>query len=86
MKSIHVQVGQWMHLQRKCVKKVEDMILHDRRVKVSVTAHKLGISAGMVSSIINSVLMMSKISSRWVPQMVTPEQKACSQKFRVERI
>ena len=31
--------------------KAEDMILQDRRVKVGVIAHKLGISAGTVSSI-----------------------------------
>ena len=47
--------------------KVVDMILQDHRVKVSVIAHELGISAGTVSSIIHSVLM-SKVSSRWVPQ------------------
>ena len=40
--------------------KEEDMILQHRRVKVSVIAHELGVSAGTVSSIIHSVLMMSK--------------------------
>ena len=54
-------------------RKVEDMILQDRRIKVSVIAHELGISAGTVPSIIHSVLMMSKVSSRWVPGMLAPE-------------
>ena len=50
---------------KEMCQKVENMILQDRRVKVSVIAHELGISAGTVSSIIHSVLMMSKVSSRW---------------------
>ena len=41
--------------------KVEDMILQDCHVNVSVIAHELGISAGTVSSIVHSVLMMSKV-------------------------
>ena len=49
---------------KEMYQKVEDMILQDHDVKVSVTAHELGISAGTVSSIIHSVLMMPKVSSR----------------------
>ena len=45
---------------KEMCQKVEDMVLQDRRVKVSVLAHELGNSAGTVSSIIHSVLMMSK--------------------------
>ena len=48
---------------KEMCQKVEDMILQDRRVKVSVIAQELGISAGTVSSIIHSVLMMSKVST-----------------------
>ena len=36
--------------------------------------------------IIHSVLMMSKVSSRWVPRMFTPEQKACRQQFSEENL
>ena len=64
--------------------KVEDMILQDRRVKVSFIAHELGISAGRVSSITHSVLMNSKVSSLWVPRMLTPHLKACRQQFSEE--
>ena len=53
MKTIQVQIGQWKHLQRKCAKKVEDMILQDSRGKVSVITHELGISAGTDSSAIH---------------------------------
>ena len=37
----------------KMCQKVEDVILQDRSVKVSVIAHELGISTGTVSSIIH---------------------------------
>ena len=62
------------------------MILQDRHIKVSVVAHELGSSAGTVSSIIHSVLMMSKVSSRWVPRMLTPKKKACCQQFSEENL
>ena len=71
---------------KEMCQKVEDVILQDHRVKVSDIAHELSISAGTVSSIIHSVLMMSKISSRWVPRMLTPELKVCQQQFSQENL
>ena len=65
-------------------KKVEVMILQDCRFKVSVIVHELGISAGTVFGIIHSVLMMPKVSSRWVPRMLTPEKKPCRQQLSEE--
>ena len=61
--------------------KVKDMILQDRSVKINVITHELGISAGTVSSITHSVLIMSRVSSRWVPQ-----HKACHQQFSEENL
>ena len=58
--------------------------MQDLRIKVSVIAHELGISAGTVSNIIHSVLMMSRVSSPWVPRMFIPEQKACLEQFSEE--
>ena len=66
---------------KEMCQKVEDMILQDCRVKVSVIAHELVISAGTVSSFLYSDLMISKVSSRWVPRMLIPEHKACRQQF-----
>ena len=60
--------------------------MQNRRTKVSVTAHKLCISAGTVSRIIHSVLMMSKVSFRWMPEMLSPEQKACRQQFSEQNL
>ena len=59
---------------KEMCQKVEDMILQDRRVKVSVrpVTHELGISTGTVSSTIHSVVMISEVSSRWMPRMLTP--------------
>ena len=52
---------------KEMCQKVEDMILQDHYIKVSAIAFELGISAGTVSSIIHSVLMMSKVGSQRVP-------------------
>ena len=71
--------------KEKC-RKVEDVILQDSRVKVSIIAHELGISAGTVSGVIHSFLMMSKVSSLWMSWMFTPEQKACHQHFSEENL
>ena len=35
---------------------------------------------------LRSVLMMSLVSSRWVPRMLTPEQKTCRQQFSEENL
>ena len=66
--------------------KVEDMISQDRRIKVNITAHELGISGGTVSSIIHKVSMMSNVSSTWVPRMLALEQKACPHQFSEENL
>ena len=55
--------------------KLESAIPEDRRTKVSVLAHELGISEGTVVHMIHEKLHMSKVSSRWVPRMLTPAQK-----------
>ena len=51
LKKIHVQVGTLEVFSKELCQKVYDMILQDRRIKVSVIAHELGISAGTVSSL-----------------------------------
>ena len=71
---------------KEMCQKVEDMILQDRCIKISVTAHEVGISAGTVSSIIHSVLMILKVSSWWVPWKLTAEQEACRQQFSEENL
>ena len=60
---------------KRNVPNVEDMIFDVVALR-SVVSHELGISTGTVSNIIHSVLMMSKVSLRWVSRMLTPEQTA----------
>jgi len=55
--------------------KIEDLILQDRRIKVSELSRLLQISDGSVFKIIHDKLFMSKVSSRWVPRMLTAFQR-----------
>lgn len=55
--------------------KVEAMVLEDRRMKVSTIGTTLGISEPSVITILHDNLNMSKVSARWVPRLLTPEQK-----------
>ena len=55
--------------------KLESFILADRRMKVSRLAEETGISAGAVWTIIHGKLDKFKVSSRWVPRILSPFQK-----------
>ncbi|XP_045453244.1 histone-lysine N-methyltransferase SETMAR-like [Melitaea cinxia] len=57
------------------VKKVEDVVLADRRVTIRYEAEVTGISYGSVQRILANELHMKKVSARWVPRMLTDEQK-----------
>lgn len=57
------------------VKKVEDVVLADRRVTIRHVAEVTGISYGSVQRILANELHMKKVSARWVPRMLTDEQK-----------
>ena len=54
---------------------VGNMILANRRVKQSDIAREAGISKERVQHIITDILGYRKVSSRWVPRMLTPEMK-----------
>ncbi|KAM8702599.1 hypothetical protein ACLKA7_001935 [Drosophila subpalustris] len=49
--------------------------MSDRKVKVREIADILKISAGSVHTIIHEHLGMKKVFSKWVPRLLTPEQK-----------
>ena len=57
------------------MKKVEDLILEDRRVTIHVIMHETGLSYGSVWKVIHDELHMSKVSARWVPRLLTPLQR-----------
>lgn len=57
------------------IMKVEQMLMKNRRLKALEIATDLGISKQSVLTIVHDKLCMSKVSSRWVPRMLTPLHK-----------
>lgn len=57
------------------IKKIHDLVLADRRLKVRELAETVGISEGTVHHILHEELVMRKLSARWVPRLLTPENK-----------
>ncbi|EZA55747.1 Histone-lysine N-methyltransferase SETMAR, partial [Ooceraea biroi] len=57
------------------IDKVHDMVLADRRVKVRKLTEAMGISTERVHFILHNELDMKKLCARWVPRLLTPEQK-----------
>ncbi len=49
--------------------------MEDRRVTLSEIAIIWGISTGSVVEILHDHLQMSKVSARWVPRLLTAQQK-----------
>jgi len=56
-------------------KQVDELITHDRRITQKQIACRLGMSKERVSYIIG-LLGYTKVCSRWVPRMLTPEVDA----------
>ncbi|KAL7632954.1 UNVERIFIED_CONTAM: hypothetical protein RMT77_016664 [Armadillidium vulgare] len=57
------------------VTKILDLLLADRRLKVREIAETVGISKDRVDHILHEVLGMRKLSARWVPRLLTPDNK-----------
>jgi [histone H3]-lysine36 N-dimethyltransferase SETMAR len=57
------------------VNKVHDLIMKDRRLTVRDLAETTGLSVGTTHAILTTCLDMRKISARWVPRMLTIDQK-----------
>lgn len=57
------------------VKNVQAIVLTDRRLKLIQIAEATGISKERVSHILHEELGMRKLCARWVPRLITPEQK-----------
>lgn len=75
------------------VKKIHKIVLDDRRLKVRELADMVGISKSAVHRILTENLDMRKLCARWVPRLLTLEQKQrredvsveCLAKFRSNR-
>lgn len=57
------------------IDKIHDMVLADRRIKVREIEEAVGISYERVTNILHQELGMRKLSARWVPHLLNPEQK-----------
>ena len=59
----------------KTQKKIPKIILSDRKVKLQEIAVILKISKGTVFKVVHEILSMKKLYSKWVPRLLTVEQK-----------
>jgi len=66
------------------IKKVQDLILNNRRVTINDIVNETGVSHGSVCNIVHNELHMSKVSARWVPRLLTPIQMQNRQESSVE--
>lgn len=57
------------------IKKISEIVLNDRKVKLSDLANTIGISKERVGHIIHECLHMKKLCARWVPRFLTIDQK-----------
>ena len=57
------------------VNKIHDLVLKDRRLKVREIAETVCISKDCVGHILLEILRMRKLSARWVPRLLTPDNK-----------
>lgn len=76
-----VRCGRPPVVKPSAVDQVREMILQDRRLTIRSIAERLGVSFAVVQEIITRDLNMSKVSARWVPRLLSTEDKA----RRVER-
>ena len=59
----------------KNIAKVHQMALDDRRIKVREITEVMNMSKECVCHILNQHLGMRKLSARWVPRLLTVDQK-----------
>ena len=58
------------------VARVHELVMNDRRVTIPHLAKMIGCSLNTISRILHDKIGMTKLSARWVPRMLTKEQKA----------
>ena len=56
------------------VAEIQEYILEDRRVTVENVAEHFGISYGTTQDIMSNKLGIQRVSARWVPRFLLPEQ------------
>lgn len=54
---------------------VENLLMEDRRITIREISAKLGVGVRQVHEILHNHLGVNKVSARWVPRLLVPEQK-----------
>ena len=57
------------------IDRIHQMVMNDRRLTINHLANVIGISRERVENILHNELGMSKVLTRWVPRILTPDQK-----------
>ena len=60
---------------QEMIDKIHDIVLNNRRLKVREISETVNISVGRVWHILNECLGMRKLSTRWVPRLLTANHK-----------
>jgi transposase len=68
-------------LTSEIIEQVHDMVLDDRRMKVREIAETIGILKERVGYILREELDMKKVCARWVPFLLTADQKRTRMKI-----
>jgi len=81
LKMIHVKDVQKMQQTPEIIEQVHDMILDDRRMKVREIAETIDISKDHVGYILHEELDFKMLCARWVPRLLTADQKRSRMKI-----
>ena len=58
------------------IETVERIAMRDRRISIRHVAYELDIPKSAIHEIMNNHMGMKKVSTRWVPKLLTPIQRA----------
>ena len=71
------------------IEAVERMVMPDRQIPIRRVAYELGIPKTTIHEIMNNLMGMKKVCTRWVPKLLTPIHRAnrvdCCQELLQER-
>jgi histone-lysine N-methyltransferase SETMAR len=81
LKMIHVKDVPKSTPPLEIIEQVHDMVLDDRRMKVREIGETIGISKERVGYILHEELDMKKLCARWVPRLLTANQKRTRMKI-----
>lgn len=89
--SDNARTGRPKSVTSKHVSEIKDLLDKDRRITIREIEERTDCSIGTIYNIIHNELNMRRLCARWIPKMLTEEQKkqrvTCCQRFldRVER-